>query len=336
MKKKCLYIGIIICAMVVIAIYSISLCGDDKGFRVVEIGKIDGIPISGPMKWAPSSDKIAFISNSNLVVADTLGKKIAEFSTEFTPRRFEWLSDKEIVYFERLMSKSIAQIRLIRCDISTGQSTIIEEFKTKKPLARGINEGEFEGPYLTIQGNLYYFMYRSGNKIPTIPQSRFFEIAKYEENYIYRQNANGLYLLRTDLKDSVYAFESGYADTVKSLKQKYIVRDGLLTNIIDSTAIFLDTFPFVREIKQKYQACSFSGEQINPARPELLFSYYCDIDEYNSADYLFLLDMNSNICVDLPKKVNEEYCQEGQFSPDGRLIAMYCSGKGYILIREEI
>ena len=136
MKKKCLYIGIIICAMVVIAIYSISLCGDDKGFRVVEIGKIDGIPISGPMKWAPSSDKIAFISNSNLVVADTLGKKIAEFSTEFTPRRFEWLSDKEIVYFERLMSKSIAQIRLIRCDISTGQSTIIEEFKTKKPLAR--------------------------------------------------------------------------------------------------------------------------------------------------------------------------------------------------------
>ncbi len=335
MKKKGLYLGIVICVVAVIAIYSVSLCRDDKDFRVVEIGEIDGVPISGPMKWAPSGDKIAYAYQSKLVAVDTLGHKILSIGSELSLHRFEWLSEKEIVAFEQLRSRQIEHIRLVRYDITTGESAVIEEFQKNWPLPRGLNEGYFEGPYLTVQGNLYYYIYAAGVKVPTFPESKYQEKSPYESNYIYRLTPGGLYLIRADLKDSIYAYDKGYVDTVQSLKQKYYVSGGFVTNLKDSSSILLDTFPVLRNAKQSYLGCGFMNEEINPKRNEVIFYYTCDIDQHNTTGYLYLMDLDLNKFIELAQEVNEDYCQVARFSPDGQKIAMCCTGKGYIIIREE-
>ncbi len=141
--------------------------------------------------------------------------------------------------------------------------------------------------------------------------------------------------MRADLQDSIYAYDKSYTDTVQSLKQKYYVRGGFITDLKDSTSILLDTFPVLQNFKANSIGCGFMNEDINPKYKEVLFYYTCDIDEYNSAGYLFLFDMDSDTFIDLADEVNEENCQTARFSPNGRMISEYCSGTGYIIIRKK-
>ncbi len=335
MKFKCGNIWIIGCIIAITVIYSVSFGDDDRNFRVIEIGGTDGTPISGPIKWSPSGNKLGFISRSHIFVVDTLGNEIATVKSNQPLHRFEWLTDKEIVAFEDLRSRMIEHIKLVKYDIETGESKVIQEFKKDLPLPRGLNDGYFEGPYLTVQGNLYYYLYEGGVKTPTFPESKYSAKARSRNNYIYKLTSGGLYLMRADLQDSIYAYDKNYKDTVQSLKQKYYVRGGFITDLKDSTSILLDTFPVLENIKADYIGCGFMNEDINPKYKEILFYYTCDIDEYNSTGYLFLFDIDSGTFIDLAHEMNEENCQTGRFSPDGKMIALCCSGKGYIFIRGE-
>lgn len=320
-------------AILLVAIYSIAFCGDENKFRIVKFEDVGGNRIAGPLKWAPSGDKIAYTRQSNIVVADTLGQMVKIFITGLQTHGFEWLSDKELVVFEKSLEKRIAHIRLVRYDITTGDSETIQEFRKNWPLGRGLIDEYFEGPYLTVQGNLYYYLYKDGVKVPTFPESKYQIKVQPENNHIYKLTPGGLCLIRADLQDSIFAYDDNYADTVQSLKQKYYIRGGFVTNLKDSSSILIDTFPVLKNIQKSYLGCGFMNEDINPLFKEIVFLYGCDIDEHTSTGFFFFMDLDSNMFINLSQEVNEEECQTARFSPDGRRISMSCSGCGYILYR---
>ena len=138
MKVKCRYIWIIACIIAITVINSLSFGDDDKDFRVIKIGGVDSFLIRSPLKWSPSGDKLVFVGRSQIIVADTSGNEIAAFKAELPLHRFEWLSDKEIVGFEDSRSRKVEHIRLVKYDIVTGESKVIQEFKKDRPLPMGL------------------------------------------------------------------------------------------------------------------------------------------------------------------------------------------------------
>jgi hypothetical protein len=333
--------------LTVVLVPNILACGNTAhaaGYyeivRIVEVGPVSGIPVSGPMKWSPDGSHLAFFGEGSLVVVDTLGnyEKVAEIDMQ--PRRFEWLSDQEVVVRLRENPGENARASLICFDIVTGECRVLEQFSADRPykrLAPGLPEGEFEGPYLTLQGSLYYYKFHEDNKkIAVLPQSKYRPEVSPERNYIYRVQRGGLYLVRTDLKDSLLAFSKPYADTVQGLNRSQWCTGGFIWRFRDSSAIRLDTIPRLRELAADRLVCGFMFEGLNPKHPEVLFQFSCDVDDYNSERRVILFDYGHNLLTILDDTVGHENCHSPLYSPTGKDIAIRGGHTCFIIMRSEL
>ena len=309
--------------------------------RIVEVGPASGIPVSGPMKWSPDGSHLAFFGEGSLVVVDTLGnyRKVAEIDMQ--PRRLEWLSDREVVVYLGENPGENARAVLACFDVVTGERRILEQFSSTgrflRKLGEGLPEGLFEGPYLTLQGNLYYYRFHKDNKkIPVLPQSKYRPEVSPDKNYIYRVQRGGLYLVRTDLKDSLLAFSKPYADTVQGLNRNQWCTGGFIWRFKDSSAIKLDTIPRLRELATDKLGCDFMFEALNPKYPEVLFQFNCGVDDYTSEQRAILFDYGHNLLTILDDSVDHENCHSPLYSPSGKDIAIRGGDTCFIIMRREL
>jgi hypothetical protein len=344
MKSKTPIVSFVPIFVVILLSYSIGFARDYEITKVVKIGPEDSSAINGPLKWSPDDKNLAFIFEGHVAISDTLGniKKIA--ATELGPFRFEWLSNKEIVVFERENTKSAnsqngqAQrqqiIKMIRYDISNGEKTILDEFiwnigEKKSKLI----DGYLEGPYLSIQKNLYYYKYINDVKIPIFPESRYDKKADPADNYIYRINAGGLCLIGADLQDSIWAHEKNYLDTLTNYDQKYRFADGIITDLSNNSQFIVNDIPELSAIQDTTRGCSCLWEHISPLKPEIVFQYSCDIDDFTSFGKACLYNFITGNLTVLDDIAGDTDCSVPSFSNKGDKIVINCQGNAYILFR---
>ena len=204
----------------------------------------------------------------------------------------------------------------------------------RKPFPFGLVDGYFEGPHLSIQGNAYYFLYQDGIKVPVLPESKYNKKRHYEDNYLYRVHADGLFLIRFDLKDSLYAFSKSYIDTISSYKMAYRFNRSQITRLSDSAVITIDTLPFFLEMKEGTVGCGALYQAINPSLPEALFELSCDSGMYVVSQNFFLLDLSNMKSTKVSDLIGRKQCDHALYDPFGKNIAAR-SGSDLFLIKRK-
>ena len=155
MKPNLRFIKPLIFVFVLLIISSAAFAVDYEITKVVEIGPADESFMSWPLRWSPDGKWLAYFHDGFLMLSDTLGTSHPVKKIDFAPRRFEWISNEEIIgYFDEGRNLDSSRQILMQIDVTTGAETIIEEYMRYK---RGHSPEWFEGPWRTGKGNIYYF-----------------------------------------------------------------------------------------------------------------------------------------------------------------------------------
>lgn len=124
--------------------------------NVIEVGPCTGEPELSPLRWSPDGKYVAYFYNHTLMLSDSLGNTTTIKKLANLPRRFEWLSDKEIVIHFYDKPPGPDQIHeLIRVDITTNEAEVLLSFTRTDGARIKDQENSFDGPWLTAEGHLY-------------------------------------------------------------------------------------------------------------------------------------------------------------------------------------
>ena len=303
---------------------------------IVNVGKTDCGPISCPFKWSPDGSKLAFIHEGHLIVSDTLGNRQVVAKVSMYPRRFEWLSDYEILMSMKKPRDSIFQKRLVCYNIQTGADSVYMDFTKERPLPFGYQEGFFEGPFQTLQHNTYYTINENGSERIVLLDSKYKETSDPARNSIYKNIANNQVLIRADQKDTIPIFDKPYADTVQSCDLKWLFVNSQITQLSDSSVILLDTMKALQDQWPYEYGYGVMWQSLNPSTPEALFMLTCDLDDYTSVSKVAIYDMVKGSFTIVDDLFSLKDCHSPQYAPDGRNIALMSDGDIYIVRRREM
>ena len=259
-----------------------------------------------------------------------------------SPGRFEWLSSQEVLVYERTKGDTIST-RLVNYNVETGEQTVLMECAKRRGYPLEPGQSWIEGPYLTLEGNAYYYIEKDGVKQLHLVQSSLKEKVLPENNHIYRRtgsyspNTGGdVYVVRADLKDSVRAFERSYSDSVRSPNRSHIITGGVITRLADSSLIIMDSL--IGEYPEGTVQCGFIRTSLNPRAPEALFCVSCDdgqeLDAYY-VDRIGTFNYVTNEFTILDTLIGIDNGMAPTYAPDGKNIAFFANGKLYIIKREE-
>ena len=91
------------------------LCTRAGGYEIVDIvnlSKMSSGPMSCPLKWSPDGSKLAGIRGGSFVVVDTMGNDKTICELTMPARRWEWLSDYEILVFHKASNRDSIYIKM--------------------------------------------------------------------------------------------------------------------------------------------------------------------------------------------------------------------------------
>jgi hypothetical protein len=265
------------------------------------------------------------------MLTDTLGNKREIAKLDMEPHCMEWLSEKEIVVSMKRTEERQTKKKIVNFNIDTGEQDIITECQWRLGHPISSEEPSIEGPYLTLEGNVYYITDVGNGKVIHLIPSSYKNISSKVDNHFYRYNPNGLYIVRLDMKDSISAFAKSYTDTIKRFDRAYIFNNKLITRLSDSTII--DLSPYIGEYPEGTLGCGLGREALNPNIPEALFMISCD----NGVDYIVerigIFDYYEKQFTILDTLIGIENCQSPKYDHAGKNIAFFANGDLYIIKR---
>ncbi len=329
-------------AILVILSSSVCMAAGYEITKVVEVGPLNGGPLYSPIKWSPDGNRVAYFSFGYLMIADTLGNSRRAAKVEMSPGRFEWLSHQEILVYEKAGDDTIFT-RLTNFNINTGERTVLAECVRRRGYQPKPEQTWVEGPYLTLEGNAYYYVEKDGGRQLHLVQSAYKEQVLPEKNHIYRRTGSyspetggDVYVVRADLKDSIRAFDRSYSDSVRSPNRSHILMRGVITRLADSSLIIMNSL--IGEYPEGTVGCDFPWASLNPRATEALFCVSCDdgqeLDPY-IVNRIGTINYATNEFTILDTLIGIDNGMAPTYAPDGRNIAFFANGKLYIIKRRE-
>lgn len=339
--------ALVILWAVMLASFGSSVYAGYRVERVVEIGPGGG-PIVGTMQWSPDGTQLAYFADGYLMVSDTLGNSRQVVKLEGRVRRFVWLDNDRVAVYEEILAERAGRTATINTiNIQTGEHQELDRF-VKQP-GEGWSQvtRSFDGPYLTLEGIAYYATHTGEYGKPARQVTR--RLIEYSPG----MPQGGLHILRTyptgvyeidllgqdsvklaDLPDWADPVYLGLYPTQISRDRQYILNDAMLFDFAKSTWINLT--PPKDEFPDGTRSCSFVRSWLNPARNEVVGLIDCWDGESYVVERTGIYDIETASMTILDTLVNLPSCLNPCYSPDGRKIAFFSEGKGYILCREEM
>ena len=316
---------------------------DFKITEVIEVGPIYGGGLTEPAQWSPDGTKLAFFSEGELMISDTLGNSQGVAEVDIAPHRFVWASNIEILLFQKELGPERTYIyRMITVDTETGAQTTLEEFTHK--IGAPDPPRMFKGPYLTVEGNAFYYVEEEkgqerGQMAPGLPQDK----ASLEQNHILRAGNDALYLIRADSKDSLKVFNRPYKPYWgRALQMRMhltkdetqFMVDGVIVRLEDDKTVILDTL--VRRLPKPEGAtvCGSVQESFNPMFTEVALNLTCDDGHDVILDRIAVFDYTSYELAILDPLIGLTNCHRPAYAPDGKRISFVSDGVLYFLNRE--
>lgn len=272
------------------------------------------------------------------MISDTLGHSQAVCQATMYPHRYEWLSDNEIVLLQlgRLSGGKATKLSII--DLKTGQEEIIIDKKEKFREADEHDSTQFDGPMLSIEGNVYYTMEKRSGKRSAIPKSRY---AKRDDREILRNNhylawgEDGVYKHWLNRRDSLRLGPRLHPHPILppelSWDAKYIIYRGTLLRLGDSAIVIIDTM--FRSRPANTVVCGIIFGAFSSAIPEFLFQRSCDDGETYNVLSVWTYNLNSRELTNLDTLANLTQCSFPVYAPDGLTIACLSQQKAYLIKR---
>jgi len=337
---------------------SLLIADGYKVTKVVEVGPAAWIPFTGPIKWSPDGENIAYFANNYLMISDTLGirQEILYIDSGITPRRFEWVSDEDIAInlpkYTELDSNFINSIILV--NISNKQVTSIAEWYD---VSRSPGNTFYEGPFLSLEGNAYYLQKTTTGRTKIAPSGRS-QVAETIDNaqWLLPEKSSfdkdnhcvrwfldsGLYKIDLFGKDSTRITPTLFRHigpfTAVNSDLSWVSNGGTLIRIADSTCIVMDTIPM--QLPDNVVSCGILFTSFNPKASEILFNQSCD-GEYPSGEELVVdrigtFNYTTNEFIILDTLIGIESCTAPVYNPDGKKIAFLDNDdyRVYIIYRE--
>jgi hypothetical protein len=342
-------------AFTLIAIFSINQCSSAQDFKiekVVEIGPADWVPFLGPIKWSPDGTKISYFSKGYLMISDTLGNSHQVMKVDMMPFRYEWVSNEEIaITFKGQGNGGAIPYKLSLFNINNASETVLEQFMRNGSGDDSVIVSDFNGPYRTVEGAVYYHIAKSAvvgdgdyrsfspSNLKAVPiQSELKTATKSSSlagNHLVRWGNNGLFKINCETNDSVVILANFHPpvplDPALKSDLTLMMYRNTIYSLTDSSSINLQEFIEPYPIGTK--GCGMVFQSFNPIFNEVLFQIGCDdgvsyevnrIGTFNYVTNRFsVLDSN-------PALVN---CIAPVFSPNGVNIAVLANYKACIVIR---
>jgi hypothetical protein len=337
---------------------------DFKITSVVPVGPIYQGGMTEPALWSPDGTKLAYFHEGQLMIADTLGNTGPVAEIDLPPHRFVWSTDSSILLYQwdylprDTIDQNMRTIdRLITININTGISTLLEEFVHRIGDQSEKLAGVFKGPYLTLEGNAFYFVwenYDHGKQehgpgtIEMAPELSG-ERASLQQNHILRTalprgrshvgESDALYLVRADYLDSIKIsnkFYEGYLGRPVTLSSDttHIMFGGTIVRLADDKTSSLDNFVQRLTRPEGTRVCGFVDESFNPVFPEVVFSLTCDDGHDYIVNRIGVFDYITGTLTILDSMINMTNCSRPIYAKDGRRIFFMSEGVFYYLNRE--
>jgi WD40-like Beta Propeller Repeat len=333
---------LILIAILVLFIFTgVCQAVDLTVLKIITVDSADPAPSIRPLKWSPDGSQLSYLQQGYLMVWDTLGNINRVKEIEMAPERYEWLSIDEIIISTGSLNENISTRRLSIIDIDDGTETILKE--NTRDVYSPVSEDtvQFEGPFLTLEGNPYYQITdETGGLRLVIPQSKYKQNSKaisLPENHVLHWGKDGLYLVKADFSDSTRLAPKPYPTVADApainLDRSYIMVGGTIERLADSVIIILDTL--VKDGPPKAQGCGFHFGSFNPAAAEVLFEIGCPREETFIGNKIGTFDYLSNRVTILDTLVGIDNCTFPVYAPDGRRIAFIADRQAYIIFRGE-
>jgi hypothetical protein len=257
----------------------------------------------------------------------------------------EWLSETEIVVgLWWFLEDRVDTFALKIVDVTTGHATEIEGYRRELGTGQGGIPESFQGPYLSVEGNPYYWT--ASHRGPGAgPQGLKFAQSldpnkteiRAEENHILEWKEDGLYSTRGDLQESARIttarpYRRIITRTVANRDFTYAIVRGTLIRFADSSLIVLGTM--VKERPPGTNVCGFLRSSFNPKHPEVLFQLSCDDGHFYVVSSIGVFNYSTNEFSLIDPIIGIENCERPSYSPDGSHIAFESAKTVYILNRE--
>ncbi len=326
---------------------------DFKITEVVEVGPIYGMV--KPAQWSPDGTKLAYFYDGQLMIADTLGKSRPAAKIDLPPHRFVWSSDSTIILYQwdYLPRDSVDQNmrtidRMISINVETGTQTLLEEFVHRVGDKSEKIPRIFKGPYLTVEGNAYYFVQENYQADKSPPKAKIQmapgvspDKASPAQNHILRAGSDGLYLVQVDYKDSIKISNKPYNPPLDLWMRMYLSKDrthllnnGVIVRLEDDKTVILDTLVRRFPKPKGTEACGSVQEVFNPVYPEVAFNLTCDDGHNYIFDRIAVFDYTTYELTVLDSLIGLTNCHRPAYAPDGKKIAFLADHKAYIIYRE--
>jgi hypothetical protein len=333
---------IFLLAFTLIAIFSINQCSSAQDFKiekVIEIGPAARGPIYQPLKWSPDGSRIAYFNNLDLMIWDTTGNTRTINTATFPPHSFEWFSDSMlIVHITNYNGARGSQNEIYTVNAYSGLTENLENFTRRLDPADTSGIIDFEGPKKTIEGGVYYSIYRKGGHLTKLmaPAGKYNKsAATSDNNHFLAWGKDGLYKINIDHRDSVRLGPKPYDNMplppVMSPDQKYIIDGGTMMRLKDSVYIVLDTI--LKEIPPKTAGCGYLLGSFNPNAPEFVFTRSCDDGHNYVVRSIGIFNYETGAFGLLDDLLSLTGCHSATYSPDGLNISLISNGKLYVAYR---
>ncbi len=267
------------------------------------------------------------------------------------PFRYEWVSNEEIaVTFKGQDKAGAIPYKLSLINIDGGPETVLEQFWRNGSGNDSVIVSDFNGPYKTVEGAVYYQIAKSPisgngdyknftpNKLSNVLiQSRLKTRSNYSlsSNHVIRWGEKGLFLGSADGSDSVLIAKKPYENINDSpainADKSFILVGGTLQRLADSAYIVLDTM--IKAHPPKTTQCGFIFSSFNPKYNEVLTQIACDDEISYEVNRIATFNYITHKFEILDSFTSLTNWVAPVYSPNGINIAAMASHKACLIVR---
>jgi hypothetical protein len=326
-----------------------------KVTKVIEVGPAVSLLNGGALKWSPDGTMLAYFANNHLMISDTLGnsRQVAPIGV-FSPMRAAWVSNSEFAVnlADRRRTDSVLY-RLVVFDIDDGSQREVRQcWETRWSLLPG--HSGFDGPYVTLEGNAYYEDIEitgleegelrdrlrstvvNRKRVPLVPGRGGTQ--SLANSHLQVWGKNGLYAVDWGGRDSTILWQESGAGafhmwTAVSNDKHYVFNGGKLINSQSGEILDVGEYAGTRPANTEY--CDFGSPSFNPRGDEILFWHFCEGGDTLVIDRVATFDISTREFTLLDTLTGISGGSSPVYNPNGRMIAFFAHGKGFIVWREE-
>jgi len=317
-----------------------AFCGaaDIKVAEVIEIGPCGGGPLFRPVKWSPDGSMIAYFNGQKLMVADTLGKTREVFTIDYVARPFEWISDSEIVVYQREFNNNPYRMHKLSIITLSGTETVLAEEKV--PKSNISSKPSFSPPRKTPSGIVYYDSYASpayGPQVLTRADKN--RSISPSEHYYVRLVGNRLCKISLDDKDTSTVLQGRYAGVVVNEDYSMVLADGEISALLYNVNTKSCDTIYAPEVQTRDDVyCGVMGYEFHPSNEYVIYFAPCD-EKYGhntTKRAICLYDLSTKQSTVLSPLTSSEHEVSPQFSPNGRYFSFLAGEVGLCIARLEV